>query len=113
MTAINTIAPPNSYNMQRWHGGGGVLCASSFHQGGAHILMGDGAVIFMTDSVEAGDQQAGMVWLNGTNRGPSPPSNVMNQPIGMAVSIAGIVPRLRARGREPQLISMEAPTLVG
>lgn len=28
---------------------------SSRHQGGAHVLMGDGAVIFMTDSVEAGN----------------------------------------------------------
>ena len=31
---------------------------SSRHQGGAHVLMGDGAVIFMTDSVEAGDSHA-------------------------------------------------------
>jgi prepilin-type processing-associated H-X9-DG protein len=35
-----------------------VLSAGSYHQGGAHILMGDGAVIFMTDSVEAGDGHA-------------------------------------------------------
>ena len=35
--------------------------------------MGDGAVIFMTDSVEAGDSRAPMVWLNGMNVGP--PSN--------------------------------------
>jgi prepilin-type processing-associated H-X9-DG protein len=55
-SVFNTIAPPNSYNMQRWHGGGGVLCASSYHQGGAHILMADGAVIFITDSIESGDQ---------------------------------------------------------
>ena len=30
----------------------------------------------MTDSVEAGDSRAPMVWLNGMNTGPSPPSNV-------------------------------------
>ena len=35
--------------------------ASSRHQGGAHVLMGDGAVIFMTDSVEAGDQRAAAI----------------------------------------------------
>jgi hypothetical protein len=38
--------------------------------------MGDGAVIFMTDSIEAGDSRAPNVWQNGTNLGPSPPANV-------------------------------------
>ena len=33
----------------------GVHCAASFHVGGAHILMTDGAVIFITDSIEAGN----------------------------------------------------------
>ena len=28
--------------------------------------MGDGAVKFITDSIEAGDSRAGSVWLNGT-----------------------------------------------
>ena len=56
-SVFNTILPPNSYNMQRWHGGGGLLCAASYHQGGAHILMSDGAVIFITDSIDAGDQE--------------------------------------------------------
>jgi prepilin-type N-terminal cleavage/methylation domain-containing protein/prepilin-type processing-associated H-X9-DG protein len=53
---FQTILPPNSYNIQRWHGGGGAFCASSYHQGGAHVLMADGAVIFITDSIEAGNQ---------------------------------------------------------
>jgi prepilin-type processing-associated H-X9-DG protein len=34
----------------------GYLGASSRHQGGCHILMGDGAIKFITDSVEAGQQ---------------------------------------------------------
>ena len=55
-SSFHTITPPNSYNIQRWHGQAGAFCASSYHQGGAHILMGDGAVIFITDSIEAGDQ---------------------------------------------------------
>ncbi|QEF97559.1 hypothetical protein Mal15_15990 [Stieleria maiorica] len=55
-SVFTTISPPNSYNLQRWHGGGGVMCASSFHQGGAHVLMADGAVVFITDSIESGDQ---------------------------------------------------------
>ena len=35
--------------------------------------MGDGAVVFMTDSVEAGNSSAGNVWVNGATVGP--PSN--------------------------------------
>ena len=56
-STFQTITPPNSYNVQRWHGRSGAYCASSFHQGGAHVLMADGAVIFITDSIESGDQQ--------------------------------------------------------
>ena len=69
---MNTILPPNS-----------ELCinntnpvsitiasASSRHQGGAHVLMGDGAVIFMTDSVEAGDASRGQVGENAANNDP-------------------------------------------
>ena len=52
----NTIRPPNSYSVQRGHGDFGYFSVSSNHQGGAHVLMGDGAVIFITDSIEAGDQ---------------------------------------------------------
>jgi hypothetical protein len=55
-STFNTITPPNSYNVERWHGHAGSFCASSYHQGGAHVLMSDGAVIFITDSIEAGDQ---------------------------------------------------------
>ncbi|MEO1616561.1 MAG: DUF1559 domain-containing protein [Planctomycetota bacterium] len=66
-TSFTTIRPPNS---EVCMGGGGdfdtgVVGASSRHQGGAHVLMGDGAVIFMTDSVEAGDQRHPVVRLNG------------------------------------------------
>ena len=44
-----------------------VAPPSSRHPGGCHILMGDGAVKFITDSIEAGDSSVGNVWLNGTN----------------------------------------------
>ncbi len=55
-TSFNTIRPPNSYSVFRWEGGSGMIAAASRHQGGAHILMCDGAVIFITDSIESGDQ---------------------------------------------------------
>ncbi len=75
MSGISTILPPNRETCGRYNALGTWLIAtpSSRHQGGAHILMGDGAVIFMTDSVEAGDSRAPMVWRNGMNVGP--PSN--------------------------------------
>jgi len=59
----NTILPPNSeVCMARGHTSDGIVPPSSRHQGGAHILMGDGAVIFITDSVEAGDSRSPVVW---------------------------------------------------
>ena len=76
-SGFHTIHPPNSEVCSGNNAGQtGIWPTSSRHQGGAHVLMADGAVIFMTDSVDAGDQTAGMVWLNGTDRGPIPPSNV-------------------------------------
>ncbi|EMI52023.1 protein containing DUF1559 [Rhodopirellula sallentina SM41] len=56
-----TILPPNSASCILSHNGsvyGGPMSASSRHQGGAHILMGDGAVKFITDSIEAGNSAA-------------------------------------------------------
>jgi prepilin-type processing-associated H-X9-DG protein len=59
MTGVNTIRPPNSeVCFNGWHDNVGSAPASSRHQGGAHILMGDGAVVFITDSIEAGNQSS-------------------------------------------------------
>ncbi len=59
---FTTISPPNSplcfesnnFNL-------GIVPASSRHQGGCHVLMGDGAVKFVTDSIEAGNQNSAHV----------------------------------------------------
>ncbi|NND97703.1 MAG: DUF1559 domain-containing protein [Pirellulaceae bacterium] len=74
-SCVNNILPPNR---EVALGGGvaspGVASVGSRHQGGAHILMADGAVIFMTDSVEAGDIHTENVWEGGT--GESVPGSV-------------------------------------
>ena len=49
----------------------GVFSAASHHQGGAHILMGDGAVKFITDSIEAGNSSHGTVRQGGMAMDPT------------------------------------------
>ncbi|MGB7347729.1 MAG: DUF1559 domain-containing protein [Pirellulaceae bacterium] len=62
VTQVFTVLPPNSENcVGIWIDAAGTMPAASRHQGGAHVLMGDGAVVFMSDSVEAGDRNAGGV----------------------------------------------------
>ncbi len=57
LTNMHTIRPPNSYSVSSdWHKAEGFHTAASRHQGGCHVLMGDGAVKFITDSIESGDQ---------------------------------------------------------
>jgi len=66
-TGITTILPPNrevcsdgdnTFTM-------GIYGPSSRHQGGVHVLMGDGAVVFVSDSIEAGNAAQGNVIWNG------------------------------------------------
>ncbi|TWU06187.1 DUF1559 domain-containing protein [Stieleria varia] len=76
-TAFQTILPPNRQCSS--HAGGdlaaeGVYTASSRHQGGAHVLFTDGAVIFMTDSIEAGDSTHATVRPAGTSAEPTLPT---------------------------------------
>jgi prepilin-type N-terminal cleavage/methylation domain-containing protein len=72
VTQVFTTLPPNKENcVGQWIDGPGTLPPSSNHQGGCHILMGDGAVIFITDSIEAGNPQQGSVRLG--QQGPRAP----------------------------------------
>ena len=71
---MNTILPPNKELCMWWTWGGeGTMPPSSRHQGGAHVLMGDGAVIFITDSIEAGDSRAQSVYYWGARVGSKSP----------------------------------------
>ena len=59
---FTTISPPNKeLCMNGHHFNNGIMPASSRHQGGVHVLMGDGAVRFITDSIEAGNQASAQV----------------------------------------------------
>ncbi len=59
-TGVYAVLPPNRELCftQDWYQSEGICPPSSRHQGGAHILMGDGAVKFITDSIEAGNPAA-------------------------------------------------------
>lgn len=72
-TGITTILPPNSPICSNGNNSFtiGIYGPSSRHQGGVHLLMGDGSVKFVTDSIEAGFCGTGNVTWNGTdNRSP-------------------------------------------
>lgn len=75
-TGFNTILPPNRETCLAGDESGiGMLTASSRHLGGAHVLMGDGAVVFITDSIDAGDPSIGTVIQEGVGpRAPGSPS---------------------------------------
>lgn len=75
MTGGNTILPPNR---ELCFGGDaatiGTVTFSSRHQGGCHVAMGDGAIKFMTDSIDCGSLQ-GTVTENGQDElSPGSPS---------------------------------------
>lgn len=73
-TQMKTILPPNREQCNaRHHGGDGVVPPGSRHQGGCHVLMADGAVIFITDSIEAGNSRAETVWYRNANHVSSNP----------------------------------------
>ncbi len=73
---VNTILPPNSeICLVGSSDTYGIAPPSSRHQGGCHILMADGAVKFITDSIEAGNPRTPCVYckaLAGQTNSPTP-----------------------------------------
>jgi prepilin-type N-terminal cleavage/methylation domain-containing protein/prepilin-type processing-associated H-X9-DG protein len=66
-TGIHTILPPNRETCSQNNAGNTAMgTAGSRHQGGCHVLMTDGAVRFVTDSIEAGNSSAQSVVDGGT-----------------------------------------------
>ncbi len=61
-TAFVTVLPPNSPscipNPSGANNDWGIFSASSFHPGGVHVLLGDAAVKFVTDSIDTGNLNA-------------------------------------------------------
>jgi prepilin-type N-terminal cleavage/methylation domain-containing protein/prepilin-type processing-associated H-X9-DG protein len=65
VSQVNTILPPNAELCLNGSGTEfGVCPPSSFHQGGVHVVMCDGAVKFITDSIEAGNSNSPCVYCN-------------------------------------------------
>jgi prepilin-type N-terminal cleavage/methylation domain-containing protein/prepilin-type processing-associated H-X9-DG protein len=75
-TGVMTILPPNSEACGAGtHDGQSWASTSSRHQGGTHVLMGDGAVKFVTDSIEAGNSGSAQVrngagWIPAGSQSP-------------------------------------------
>lgn len=66
-TGFTTVLPPNSTSCSTpRHEFEGVYSATSHHIGGVHVLMGDAAVVFMSETIDHGDTNAASVTLNGT-----------------------------------------------
>jgi prepilin-type N-terminal cleavage/methylation domain-containing protein/prepilin-type processing-associated H-X9-DG protein len=76
-TGFLTVFPPNGETcLEGNQEGQGKPAAGSRHQGGCHVLMSDGAVKFVTDSIDAGNQASpdvrggSAVWLPAGSASP-------------------------------------------
>ncbi|MEM6690961.1 MAG: DUF1559 domain-containing protein, partial [Planctomycetota bacterium] len=84
---FSTILPPNSLNLSfgSLKTDDGIYNASSLHIGGAHVLMGDGAVAFINDGVNP------EVWASyGTRAGKETPIDISQANLQQALEEGGI-----------------------
>ncbi len=73
-SVVHTVLPPNAEICGRANiFVGQLMTASSRHQGGVHVCMADGAVKFITDSIETGNLAVGSIIEAGT--GPRSPGS--------------------------------------
>lgn len=73
-SGVTTILGPNkgSCTQGGWDGEDGVYEPSSVHVGGVHVLMGDGAVRFVSENINVGNSAAPAPDGTGQPNGPSP-----------------------------------------
>ncbi len=71
-TQVYTIKPPNSLTCGENWLRTALVGTSSRHQGGSHVVMADGAVRFITDSIESGNQNAEPISVSNQPGGKSP-----------------------------------------
>ncbi len=67
-TSVVTVLAPNSPSCHRGSNSndeGGIVSMASRHQGGCHVLILDGAVKFVTDSIDTGDTNSPPVGVTG------------------------------------------------
>lgn len=74
-SGMNTILPPNAETVARTESDAswGMYPPSSRHPGGVHVLLGDGAIKFVTDSIDSGNRRAQTVYRAANNAGIQSP----------------------------------------
>jgi prepilin-type N-terminal cleavage/methylation domain-containing protein len=60
MTGFNTVLPPNSPRCANdgWDGVWGIWSSQSRHPGGVQVVLGDGAVRFVAETIDSGNKSA-------------------------------------------------------